>query len=307
MLQYLIILLDESSVAYCHADNHVRTHKLIPLDVLRDGIRFAMMENLMIQFVYPDYELPEEYLTLIDSIDHISIKPALEGADVWVTKQPFEGDVKVPVVLRLSKEELFANKDAIADMIGRTPRLNIIITDIETFNDDDFIAYKLLLESLAQRVRELAEQGSMPWINLLTDRMALTKMNNCGAGVTSITLAPDGRFYICPAFYYEGNGNAGSFVEGIDIANRQLFAIEYAPICRNCDAYQCRRCVWLNDKLTHEVNTPGREQCVLAHLERNAARTLLSEIRQTQPSFLAGQDIPAIDYLDPFEKRLEWN
>ena len=306
MLQYLIILLDESSVAYCLADNHVRTHSLIPIDVLRNGIRFAMMENLMIQFVFPDYGLPEEYLTLIDSIDHISIKPVLEGADVWVTKQPFEGNVKVPVVLRMSKEELFAKKDIIADMIGLTPRLNIIITDIETFNGNDFTTYKSMLESLAQRVRELAEQGTMPWLNLLTDRMVLTKMNNCGAGETSITLAPDGRFYICPAFYYEGNGSAGSLVEGIDIANKQLFAIEYAPICRHCDAYQCRRCVWLNNKLTHEVNTPGREQCVVAHLERNTARALLSDIRKTQPSFLEEQSIPSIDYLDPFDKRQEW-
>ena len=33
----------------------------MPLETLQQGIRFGMMENLMIQYVYPDYELPAEY------------------------------------------------------------------------------------------------------------------------------------------------------------------------------------------------------------------------------------------------------
>ena len=32
-----------------------------------------MKENLMIQYVYPDYELPKEYETVIESIDHKKI------------------------------------------------------------------------------------------------------------------------------------------------------------------------------------------------------------------------------------------
>ena len=47
----------------------------IDLDDLKQGIKYAMMENLMIQFVYPDFELPKQYAEVINSIDHIDIRP----------------------------------------------------------------------------------------------------------------------------------------------------------------------------------------------------------------------------------------
>lgn len=56
----------------------------------------------------------------------------------------------------------------------------------------------------------------------------------------------------------------------------------------------------LNRKTTLEVNTPSHEQCVVAHLERNASRRLLTDIRQVG-AFLQGKEISIIDYLDPFE------
>lgn len=53
----------------------------------------------------------------------------------------------------------------------------------------------------------------------------LDRMNNCGAGDTTITLAPDGKFYICPAFYLENQEDAlgdlkhsiGDLDNGLDI------------------------------------------------------------------------------------------
>ena len=76
-------------------------------------------------------------------------------------------------------------------------------------------------------------------------------------------------------------------------------------MCSHCDAYQCKRCVWLSRKTTLEVNTPSHEQCVVAHLERNASRELLVNIRK-HGMFLPETAIKEIDYLDPFEKREEW-
>ena len=69
MLQYLVILLDDSSTSFCHYDNKDE-HNLISIEDLREAIFFGMKENLMIQFVYPDYPLPKDYLDTIESIDH---------------------------------------------------------------------------------------------------------------------------------------------------------------------------------------------------------------------------------------------
>ena len=60
MLQYLIIQLCDTSTSFCHYDNGKVEPRLIGLDDLKKGIKFAMKQNLMIQFLYPDYVLPEQ-------------------------------------------------------------------------------------------------------------------------------------------------------------------------------------------------------------------------------------------------------
>lgn len=55
MVEYLVVLLDDTSTSYCHYPNDKILHNLIPIDVLKQGIKYAMLENLTIQFVYPKY------------------------------------------------------------------------------------------------------------------------------------------------------------------------------------------------------------------------------------------------------------
>ena len=307
MLQYLIILLDDTSTSFCHYENSKTERCLIPIETLKQGIRFGMMENLMIQFVYPDYELPQEYQEVIESIDHSKIKPYKKGADVLVTDKVEDISSDIPVVLRIHKESLFAHEQEIAEAIGRVSRLNIVLTDVESFKEEDIAHYKSLLGKLLDSLKQLYVDGKTPQLNLLTDRMMLKQMNNCGAGDTTITLASNGKFYICPAFYYEDEADSiGDLENGLDIKNKQLYRLDHAPICRHCDAWQCKRCVWLNRKTTLEVNTPSHEQCVLAHLERNASRDLLNDIRKHGTFLPEQEEIKELDYLDPFDNRDEW-
>ena len=319
MLQYLIILIDETSTSYCHYENAKRKGNLIGLDTLKAGIRFGMMENLMIQFVYPDYELPSEYKEAIESIDHSKIVSSLcedeslrDEADVivyhdWTGLSFGKFEEGKSYVLRTAKADLYERYLFIKDVLPKVTRLNIVITDVETFTEEDFEKYKQILTVLSESLEKLYADGKVPQLNLLTDRMMLSAMNNCGAGDTNITLAPNGKFYVCPAFYYEDEANSiGDLEHGLDIKNKQLYKLDYAPICSHCDAWQCKRCIWMNRKTTLEVNTPSHEQCVLAHLERNASRDLLNNIRK-HGSFLPEQEeIKEIDYLDPFDKRDEW-
>ena len=326
MLQYLIILLDDTSTSYCHYDNPKTERRLISLDDLRKDIFFAMKENLMIQFVYPDYPLPQEYVDVIDTIDHSDIvsseckdEELLSIADVivfngWTNLGAVQAESSAAYVLRTTKAELFDRYEQLIPFIGGVARLNIVITDVETFDDTDFVTYKGLLKVLADAIEKQYVAGKSPQLNLLTDRMMLDKMNNCNAGVENITLAPDGRFYICPAFYLAGDDedfglgkakfSVGDLEHGLDIKNQQLYRLDHAPLCCRCDAYQCKRCVWLNRKTTCEVNTPSHEQCVVAHLERNAGRELLSNIRK-HGVFLPDKEIDEITYLDPFDVKEE--
>ena len=310
MLQYMIILLDDTSASFCHYEVNKSERRLISLDDLKAGVRFAMIENLTIQFVYPDYELPQEYKDVIHTIDHSDIKPieiATSDTDVvtlngWKWLDAKHDLSSLVVVLRTSLQDLFNHSEHVKEMLSIVQRLNIVITDVEKFTHEQQTVYSEWLEGIGKNIENLYVNGKSPQFNLLTDRMMLTAMNNCGAGDSCITLAPNGRFYICPAFYYDNpDDNAGSLADGLNIRNRQLYKLNHAPICRECDAWHCKRCIWLNRKLTLEVNTPSHEQCVMAHLERKASRQLLTNIREQGTFLPQNPDIPELDYLDPFD------
>ena len=309
MLQYLVIILDDTSSSFCHYTVGRKKSKLIELDTLRRSIRFAMVENLTIQFVYPDYDLPQEYKNVIETIDHTNIKSLVyadDETDIIVIDGWDFNDSKLNdsiTVIRTTWAHLFANQDKAKSLLGKVQRLNIVITDVDRMTDEDRQQYKSLLAQISQALETLYIEGHSPQLNLLTDRMMLTEMNNCGAGDSTITLAPNGKFYVCPGFYYDDEQNSvGDLEKGLEIKNKQLYRLDHAPICRKCDAWQCKRCVWLNRKTTFEVNTPSYEQCVIAHLERNTSRDLMLSLR-SKGTFLPEREmIEEINYLDPFDE-----
>lgn len=312
MLKYLIVKLDDTSVSFCHYPNSRKEKHLIVPSILEKAVLWAMKENLVIQYLYPDYKLPAEYREIINRSSHADIVSdrctdthLRENADVvvfnsWEELSKYSFQEGQSYVIRTTLEDLFGNEKVLVDVLGKLNRLNVTITDIAGFSREE--EYKEFMDKILSSLVEEYKKGHNVQLNLLTDRILLDEMNNCNAGVESITLAPDGKFYICPAFYLDGKEgfSVGDIESGLDIKNPQLYRLDHAPICRNCDAWQCRRCVWLNRRLTLEVNTPGREQCVMSHIERNASRKLLSEIRK-RGLFITEKDIPAIDYLDPFE------
>lgn len=315
MLQHLVILLNDMSTSYCHYRlPKDRENRWIGVDNLERGIRFAMMENMMIHVVYPEMGLPKGYEEVINSIDYVKIKPFVENkkqeADVLVFNElplNLPEDKYSNILFRLTLQEFYSFPYYLAEQLFQfVIRFNIVIRDIDPIQAWDLDRYREKLEEMSGWLEKEYLKGNMPQWNILTDRLMLSKMNNCGAGEITITLAPNGRFYICPAFYYEDiNDDVGDLRTGINIPNQQLYKLEYAPICRHCDAYQCRRCIWFNRKKTLEVNTPGHEQCEVAHVERNTSRKLWLNLRK-HGNFFPELEIKEIDYLDPFNNREQW-
>lgn len=312
-LQYLVILLDDTSVAYCHADNPLKERNLMPIETLKKAILFGMKQNLMIQYVYPEYELPAEYDETIESIDNLKI-----GRDVKVTNEvPAAVDCD-NIVLRIKIKNLIAKQYDIAALLPSVKRMNICLTDIETFKDEQIDEYTKALNTLGAVLTSLYKEQKHPQLNILTDRLTLKEMHNCEAGIGNITVAPNGKFYLCPAFYYDektgvsnkmnhktkdASRSVGDLENGLCIPNKQLLELDHAPLCRNCDAYHCNRCIWLNQKLTWDNNTPSHQQCVIAHLERNAARDISAKLSEAGYSL---PEIKEINYIDPFDVKEEW-
>lgn len=310
MLKYLIVLLDDTSTSFCHYPVSRTERRLISPEDLQKAILFGMKENLMIQFVYPDYPLPADHEHLIRTVDHVDIKPircadpeavcVVDAADIDTC---LSGEyARTTLVVRGTVADLCLNRQSLKKLIHSCTRVNVAITDLTKLTEPDIEAYTALLADVADSVVEQTQEGSpLPQVNILTDRIMLDHMNNCGAGSESLTVGPDGRFYACPGFFHDSRTDIDASDTIPQVSNQALYTLEKAPICRRCDAYQCHRCVWASRHLTLEVNTPGHRQCVISHIERNASRSLLKKI-QEKFDILTDKDIPAIDYTDPFEK-----
>lgn len=310
MIQYLTILLDDTSVSYCHYNNENARPNLIDKDVLKKNLIWAMKENVNVQFVYPNYDLPEGYDEIIDIVDNIKIKKSGNNADVvvleeWDNNTPYNEDTIY--IIKTSRNKLVKHVENLCGLLCETSRVNIVFTDTLSFKDDDIEDYKFALETISKAIVKEFLKGRTVQVNCLTDRIMLEKMNNCDAGISSITLAPNGKFYLCPAFYYDNpEDSIGDCTNGISIKNQHLLKLDYAPLCRLCDAYQCKRCVWMNRRSTLDINTPSHQQCVISHIERNASVYLLKLFKKNGIYLHDAKHIKEIDYLDPFNEFCKW-
>lgn len=313
MLKYLIMQVADCSVSFCHYPRLSGSERIISESNLKTALDWAVKEDLTIQILYPEFKLPDGLNEIIDSVDHADFVPSTHSdkvfrdeAEVVIFDSPeqtegydFRKDQNY--ILRSTNNELSSNVHLLKQALKKANRLNIVLTDLQDMDKNECLQYNALLADLAKTVKDEYESDHTVQLNVLTDRLMLSSMNNCNAGWESITLAPDGLLYLCPAFYISGDKAAGNLNDGLQIANQQLYRLDHSPICRICDAWQCRRCIWLNKYLTHEVNTPGRQQCVVSHLERAASADMLDDIRLAG-EFMPEVTIPRLDYLDPFDK-----
>ena len=210
-------------------------------------------------------------------------------------------DSEIRYVIRTTIHDFFVSYEYLKKLFADNISFNVVFTDVENFSDEMIERYQTVLKDLGAAAKDCIMAGQNINTNLLTDRIALEEMNNCGAGDTTITLAPNGKFYPCPAFYYSETpyGEIGNIDDGISENGKELYSLGRSPLCRRCDAYHCKRCVWLNKKMTYEINVPSRQQCLMAHIERNASMELLEEFHKL--GLLKEKNIKHIEYLDPFD------
>lgn len=303
MLKYLIIPLASNVPSICRYTTDEATEGLIPLDILRAGINFALKHNLIIQYVWPEEGLPDAYMDAIASSNHVNIAPIgiARKEDISIIRVSDDADVTDRTLLcTLTPDEFVFQTAHIIKWLRRCGRLNLMIHGYLCDSAKES-AYSEALQTVADTIYEQYAHGHMVQFNLLTDRILLTGMNNCNAGIENITLGCDGKFYLCPGFYHDGSEATGDLNSGLRIPNRHLLELDYAPVCRICDAYHCTRCVHDNRKHTLEVNTPGHKQCVMSHIERNVSSRLCKKL--VEAGFISPKALfSETDCLDPFYK-----
>lgn len=306
-MKHLIVILCESAPSFCHYSiDKEKTPNLISLEKLRQAVLFAMKENAIIQFIYPKYKLPQEYYELINTTRHINITPFISSDDDTIVNldrncyPPLESLADSNIIIRLGVRELTLDSDFIKKALSAASRINLALVFPEKIEDKEIECYSSVLSEFVKTLVDEYLKDHFVEMNIVTDRAFLPSMNNCNAGIDSLTVAPNGDIFICPGFFYDRMDSIGNISEGYKIRNKHLYEIAYAPICRICDAFQCKRCIWKNRNSTLEVNTPSHEQCVLAHIERNASAEFVKQLRKEGFDSSKINDIQISDVLDPF-------
>lgn len=312
-MNYVVILIDGGAPSFCYYERGLKKVE-ISMANLKKAIEYCHKNQLFATVVYPEYKLEQAKQKILDNFEHIRILPLSRVSDIM------EGDIltidynpeieqfkNIPInsylnlILRLKMSQIRDLEMIYYNFRNRFARISVILTDMETTDEDSMNRYRIDLSKVKDYIFRGWNIDLEFQINIITDRMTLREMNNCNAGVTHFTIAPNGKFYICPGFYINNpKQNIGSFSEEIKIPNFNLLDISHSPICSVCDCYHCKRCVFLNKKMTFELNTPSHQQCVISHHERNQSGILLEKLHKRNIL----RNIPKIAplfYLDPIE------
>lgn len=313
---FLYFLLSDRSVRHCVynlkspvASKTGQNEVKMSLEMLQQGLEFARQN-----FYTPVLILPKEGLTA----EERALLRGIDTIEVHAPETPVGGETNILIYdnqvdilpdsdicnLIIKPANIPQLSTLVKKIFSKLGRINLVLEEIELLTDADLEIYEQELEKIAAYILTEYLVNNPKDFNVLTDLSHLHKMENCNAGVDSFTLAPDGSFYICPAFYYDQSPAVGSLQDGITFHYQEYLKLEKSPVCTICDVYHCRRCVYLNRKQTREYLIPGRTQCVLSHIEQKLAKKLIANLQQK--GLMPGPESEEIDAennrFDPLEK-----
>ena len=296
--KFLQFIMDDDITPHCTYRNTKNTKNSMSKELFEEGMKFASKNG------FTPIVLGNAEINVGEGVNIISSKcdEIPENAIVIC-----DNDINVPAgfegnyILLVSKNNIHNLSAFIKKLYPSALRINVVLEGIEGWCSEDIETYSVQLDAVKDFIIGTYVSQNPLEVNILTDRLNLKSMCNCDAGNSTFSLAPNGKIYLCPAFYFDDEASyIGNLENGLNIKNAQLLEINNAPICSLCDAYHCRRCKYLNQKLTNELNTPSHVQCKISHIERNKSKELQAELvnKKLMPAM---NIIPQIDYLDPFD------
>lgn len=301
--KYLYFINSSNIVPHCLYKSN-NSQNVMSSETLHKGLDFAK-KNGFIPIIWRNETISsseykeEEFMTIIPNKSNYIPKNSLVVYDNNI--DPII-DSYGKCTLLVTKEKISEIFQIIKDLFKYNKRIEIVLQDIGNWNNEDINLYSEQLENIIPFVVSTYKCGDPISLNILTDILNLKSMNNCGAGNNTFTLAPNGKFYICPAFYFDNpESHVGSLEDGLVIKNEQLLKISNAPICQACDAYHCKRCKFLNVKMTGEINIPSKMQCIISHIERRYSKQLQTALEK-ENCLISKNYLMDLDYLDPLDK-----
>ena len=301
-LKYIYFIMDDDAPSFCNYTKRFCLGKEMSKDLYEKGLEFCLENEVLPIFLgNMKFEIDSSKKIFFE-IDKNRVFAntnrsitILDEFSRYITTPVVNYILKSDTVQRLSESiKKFRN-------IG-VRRVNVFISDIELWNEDTLKEYEQELCKLINYIADLYSTSDTNFqINILTDRLQLSggETRDCAAGINSICLAPNGKFYVCAGFYFTNpDWSIGSIDKGINEDERKWYFRKKSPMCNSCKATACNRCL-LNSKIsTNEINVPSSMQCRIETIHANAQKKLADKLKELHAYRFIAEEIPQIDYVD---------
>lgn len=265
------ILLSSDTPSICSYPSYVNKHEFIDKEKLHHVLETLNSNGLNITVIYPAKKIPKDISELLKKYPHKKILTHTYHNTIISLDNKVEAK---SICLKFS--DFYTSIDTIGNYLDSS-RLDIYLCNYDEFDKNK---YRQSLTILKNQVLYHWHNGHKVRVNLITDPYGLRVNKECSYGKWALFIAPNGKFYLCPAFYYKDrNINAiGTIENGWSIQSEHLLHREYSPICRNCSNHSCLRCIYDNFYRTLEYNIPSLEQCLRIDIEKEISMEFFKEL-----------------------------
>lgn len=300
--RHLYFILADNSVEHCNYQSKTTSLNIMSDDTVERAFRFAQNNYFTPVILHPkngpinlDRHPINERIEIFNLTSKSPIQRGIKAIPVLTLGSKLQGELS-NCVLNLDEENVNGLAAYVEELLKSVARININLRFMS--KSFDLQSYEEQLRKMVDLLVDYCRVGSFKEINVITDRLYLTRMDNCDFGNYNFALGPNGKIYICPAFYFnDPDSFIGSLEEGISV-DRQQFQLHQSAFCSRCDAYHCNRCLFLNKQFTHEYNTPSSIQCKISFLERQMSVLLQDKLAQEGLSIPQSKTVQSVAYDD---------
>lgn len=288
-LKYLFFITNDQIDAHCSYSNNKKGSAFMNKETINQGLEFCVENNLIPVFLGKakhnldsDKKIYYEILNAQECVDNKNIR---KKDFVIYDNKTIDKIIKVNVAIYLTnKDSLNALAKNIKTLLINNKRTNLFIDDIESWNLQDYELYKKEMIEIANFITANLKSIETFQLNVLTDYINSYngEIQDCGAGVNSIALAPNGKLYICPGFYFENKrlsiGDLSEFSNEDYLENTRR---DKSGVCIDCNARHCGRCLHQNILSTGEIEIPSDMQCRISQLNFHLAEKIKEALKKS--------------------------
>lgn len=305
-LKYLYFITSNDAPAFCNYDvvsDKEHDESKMTDELYKQGLEFCMEHELLPIFLgkYPiDLDPKKKVFFEIDAPRQFMVP----SRSITVIERKNKNlPITTPVVnYRIDHTDIVTLNEDITFLSKTAKRINLFIKDMQKWSEEDFNNYQAALQGVSQIViDQYSEHDFSLQINILTDRLFSGDIaKDCRAGINSVALAPNGKFYICPAFFMTNPEMCiGSIDKGIDETKKNHYFRNASAICNSCNALACQRCLHDSVLTTEEICVPSANQCRISYIQANAQKELSDKMTQIfGERYRFAKNLPFLQYID---------